>query len=111
MDMAKRNALITRMGELQPYNGGVAPTTIPLVSIEAYFDGAAGEAPLLCNSSVELTNDGITDRLKQISGRPDVQNCRSHACLEGGGSDLAFGWIRAGRHVWARGIRSRRRKR
>jgi hypothetical protein len=72
MDTAKRDALILRMGVLDHYNGGFAPTVIRLVSIETYFDGAEGEAPLLCNSPVEPSNDEIAHQLKQISNRDDV---------------------------------------
>lgn len=76
MDEQKKAALISRMGQLQPYNGGVTPRIMPLVTLEQYFDGAEGQAGLLCNSYVEPDNDMVLATLQSVRGRPEVHDVR-----------------------------------
>ena len=76
MDQAKRNHLIERMGTTSRYNGGRAADVIHFVTPEEYFDGAGGEAPLLCNSTEALDNDSILTGLVEIRDRPDVHDVR-----------------------------------
>lgn len=76
MDEQKKAALIARMGELEKYNGGVAPLVMPLVTLEQYFDGAEGEAGLLCNSHVAPDNATILAVFKSIRDRPEVSDVR-----------------------------------
>lgn len=72
MDMQKREALIQRFGKVIKYRGGMAPETMPLVSPDDYFDGAEGEASLLCNSLPALSNDEVLEGLKKIAARDGV---------------------------------------
>ncbi|TGP24206.1 MULTISPECIES: hypothetical protein [unclassified Mesorhizobium] len=76
MNEQKNLALIFRMGALREYNGGVAPVVMPLVTLEEYFDGAEGEAGLLCNSSQEPDNDAILATFQSIRKRPEVHDIR-----------------------------------
>ncbi len=76
MNDAKRNSLIARMGRLKRYNGGVAAEVMPLVSVEEYFDGAEGEAPLWCNTGLGSDEDAIRDRLADLRARPEVLDLR-----------------------------------
>ncbi len=75
MEDAKRNVLISRMGELITYRGGVAPKVLPLVSIEDYFDGADGETGLLCNTDIVADEDKVA-LLSAIRARSDVDDLR-----------------------------------
>ena len=76
MDEQKKQALISRMGTLRKYNGGVAPLAMPLVTLEDYFDGAEGEAGLLCNSPEAPDNNAILAAFQSIRKRPDVHDVR-----------------------------------
>ncbi|TPJ82481.1 hypothetical protein [Mesorhizobium sp. B2-6-2] len=76
MNEQKKLALISRMGALREYNGGVAPVVMPLVTLEEYFDGAEGEAGLLCNSPEEPDNDTILATFQSIRKRPEVDDVR-----------------------------------
>lgn len=76
MDQQKRQTLISRMGALKKYNGGVAPLTMPLFTLEEYFDGAEGEAGLLCNSPEAPDNDAILATFQAIRKRPAVHDVR-----------------------------------
>lgn len=71
-----RLKLIERMKPVESYNGGIAPITMPLVSLEEYFDGAGGEAGLLCNSIVEPDNDTVLHTFRSIRERPEVHDVR-----------------------------------
>lgn len=76
MNEQKKLALISRMGALRKYNGGVTPLTMPLVTPEEYFDGAEGEAGLLCNSAEALDNNTVLAELQSIRKRPEVHDVR-----------------------------------
>jgi hypothetical protein len=76
MDEVRREALLARMRPVKNYNGGVAPLSMPLITLEEYFDGAEGEAGLLCNSSVDLDNDAILKGLQSLRRRPEVHDVR-----------------------------------
>ena len=76
MDEQKKAALISRMGPLEAYNGGAAPRVMPMITLEQYFDGAEGEAGLLCNSHVAPDNDTVLATFKSIRDRPEVHDIR-----------------------------------
>lgn len=76
MDEQKKAALISAMGPLETYNGGVTPIVMPLVTLEQYFDGAEGEAGLLCNSHVSPDNDTILATFKSMRNRSEVHDIR-----------------------------------
>lgn len=75
MKESKRDKLISRMGELVTYRGGIAPKVLPLVSIEEYFDGADGEAGLFCNTEIVEDDEKIA-LLGAIRSRADVDDLR-----------------------------------
>ncbi|AZN97277.1 hypothetical protein EJ066_08225 [Mesorhizobium sp. M9A.F.Ca.ET.002.03.1.2] len=76
MDEQKKAALISRMEPVERYNDGVTPLTMPLVTLEEYFDGADGEAGLLCNSPEAPDNDTILRAFQSIRERPKVHDVR-----------------------------------
>ncbi|MFB9978087.1 hypothetical protein ACFSQQ_33340 [Mesorhizobium kowhaii] len=76
MDEQKKAALISRMGPVEAYNGGVTPLTMPLITLEQYFDGAEGEAGLLCNSHEAPDNDMVLVAFKSIRDKPEVHDVR-----------------------------------
>jgi hypothetical protein len=83
MDLTKRERLIALCGELEAYNGGVAPVGTPLVTLEEYFDGADGNSGIFCNTRV-IPDDYLSapddsqalELLTAIRSRPDVSDVR-----------------------------------
>jgi hypothetical protein len=76
MNEERRQKLIDRMKPVKSYGGGIAPISMPLVGLEEYFQGADGEAGLLCNSSAEPDNDTVLDVFRSIRERPEVHDIR-----------------------------------
>ncbi len=74
MNLEKRERLIERCGELDLFGGGGAPKIIPLVPFEEFFDGAEGDAGILCNVPAAPDDDAVLTLLREIQSRPEVSD-------------------------------------